>query len=58
MAQLKSLLVEGVSRFIGGINTDSNIYYQTKAAGTNDTTLATTAFVTTAVQNAINAVKP
>jgi len=48
MAQLKSLLVNGSSRFIG------TTYVQTATKGTNDNKIASTEFVNVAVAQAIH----
>lgn len=48
MAQFGSLIVEGTSAFFG------KVVGVTQAAGTNNETIATTAFVTTAINNAFN----
>lgn len=48
MAQFGSLIVEGQSTFL------SKAYTKTQPAGTDNDTIATTAFVTTAIYNAFH----
>ena len=48
MAQFGSLIVNGQTAFMG------KTYAPTQPAGKNDETVATTAFVQTAIQNALN----
>lgn len=48
MAQLKDLIVNGATRLIG------TVYAPTQPAGTNNDTIATTAFVIAAIAQAIH----
>lgn len=57
MAQLKDLIVNGASRLIGDVYISGDATAATSASGSNDTKVATTAFVKTAVDNAINNAK-
>ena len=52
MAELKDLIVNGQSNLIG------DTYYKTHAAGTSDDRLASTKFVTTAINNALATAVP